>query len=219
MKRSRSELGPRTPEWKRRLTRSGGAFARRWRPLLALLLALSIAQSLEGSCIYTRPPERELWIEVVSCSDQVLREVSTELFVQAAGRTNEDWTGNALPRATQLLREKPGVLIVAREIAFADSALPFYSLKGGVPSEALYSDRPGIWQSSGARPDRRFFLGSAIATCETLVASGRLVVREVSNCCDTGRGPGLACILQVSELVLSAKKPPTPEQLTATDLP
>lgn len=44
-------------------------------------------------------------------------------------------------------------------------------------------------------------------------------MREVSNCCDTGRGPGLAFILQVSEVVLSVKKPPTPEQLTASDLP
>ncbi len=186
---------------------------------LALLMTLARASALEGSCMNTRPPERDLWIEVVSCSDQVLREVSNELFVQAVGRTDQNWTRNAVPRSTGLLREKPGVLIVARELAFADSALPFYSRAGGVPSKALYSDQPGIWQSSGARPERRFFLGSAIATCETLLESGRQVVREVSNCCDTGRGPGLACILQVSELVLSVKKPPTPEQLTAAVLP
>lgn len=61
----------------------------------------------------TRPPERDLWIEVVSGSDLVLREVSNELFVQAAGRTDEDWTSNAVPRATALLRAKPGVLIGA----------------------------------------------------------------------------------------------------------
>lgn len=219
MKRSRSELSPRTPERKRRLTRSREAFARRWRTLLALVLALPIAPSLEGACINTRPPERDLWIEVVSCSDQVLREVSTELFVQFAGRTDEDWTSHALPRAVQLLREKPGVLIVARELAFADSTLPFYSWEGGVPSKAQYSDRPGVWQSSGARPEVRYFLGSANATCDTLLKSGRQVVREVFNCCDTGRGPGLACILQVSELVLSVKEPPTPEQLTAAVLP
>lgn len=88
-----------------------------------------------------------------------------------------------------------------------------------MPSKAGYSDRPGIWRSSGARLERRFFLGSAIATCEKLLESGGQVVREVSNCCDTRRGSELACIFQVSELVLSVKKPPTPEQLTAAVLP
>lgn len=97
---------------------------------LALLMTLSRASALEGACMNTRPPERDLWIEVVSCSEQVLREVSNELFVQAVGRTDQDWTRNAVPRATGLLREKPGVLIVARELAFADSALPFYSREG-----------------------------------------------------------------------------------------
>lgn len=219
MKRSGPQLGPRGTERERRLWCSREALAPRWRPLLALLLTLSMARSLEGSCMNTRPPERDLWIEVVSCSDQVLREVSNELFVQFAGRTDEDWTSHALPRATTLLREKPGVLIVARELAFADSALPFYGWTGGTPSQAMFSDRPGIWQGSGVRPEVRYFLGSAYATCDKLLKSGRQVVREVSNCCDTGRGPGLACILQVSELVLSVKEPPTPEQLTAAVLP
>ncbi len=185
----------------------------------AVLATLSFAAASEASCIATRPPERDLWIEVVSCSDQALEEVSSELFLQAVGRTDQDWTAGALPRATKLLRETPGVLIVAREQAFADSTQPFSRATAEGLFDTLYSDRPGVWQSSGIQPERRYYLGSAIATCEALLESRRHVVREVFNCCDTGRGPGLSCILQVSELVPSVKAPPTPEELSAAAEP
>ena len=84
---------------------------------LALLIAISVSNAVVASCIATRPPDRDLWIELDSCSDTALEEISSELFLQAVGRTDEDWTGHALPRTRQLLRETPGVLIVAREPA------------------------------------------------------------------------------------------------------
>ncbi len=181
---------------------------------LALLASLSLAGDLSAVCIASRPPERDLWIEVVSCSDQVLQEVADELFFQALGRTDEDWTRSAVARATKVLRETPGLLIVAREIAFADSSLPFARMTPQGTLDFVYSDRPGEWQSAGTQTGRRFFLGSAEATCEALMGGGRIVVREVSRCCDTGRGPELGCILQVSELVPSLKEPPTAAELS-----
>ncbi len=123
-----------------------------------------------------------------------------------------------MPRATQLLRATPGVLIVAREVAFADSTRPFTKRTPTGKSETVYSDRPGEWQSAGTQPERRFFLGSAEATCEALLGDGRIVVREVFRCCDTGRGPELGCILQVSELVPSPKAPPTDTELAAAGI-
>ena len=181
---------------------------------LALLATLSVAGDLKGSCIIFRSPDRDLWIEVVSCSDQVLREVSNELFLVALGRTDEDWMRYSVPRATALLRETPGLLIVARELAFSDSTLSFAKRTPKGTYESVFSDRPGEWQSAGTQPERRFFLGSAELTCEALSGAKRIVVREVFRCCDTGRGPELGCILQVSELVPSAKAPPTPAEIS-----
>lgn len=181
---------------------------------LALLAAVSVARDLPAVCSSSRSPERDLWIEVVSCSDQVLQEVSDELFVQALGRTGGDWTRFAVPRAKELLRATPEVLIVAREVAFADSTRPFTKRTPGGESKTVYSDRPGDWQGAGTQPEGCFFLGSAEATCEALIGGGRIVVREVSRCCDTGRGPELGCILRVSELVPSLKAPPTADEIS-----
>lgn len=47
---------------------------------------------------------------------------------------------------------------------------------------------------------------------------GRIVVREVSCCCDTGRGPEIGCIVQASELVPSPKAPPTDAELAAAGI-
>lgn len=132
---------------------------------LSLLAAFSLAKDLPAVCSSSRPPERDLWIEVVSCSDQALLEVTDELFVQAFARTVGDWTRFAAPRATELLYATPGVLIVAREVAFADSTKAFIKRTPSGKSETVYSDRPGEWQSAGTQPERRFFLGSAEATC------------------------------------------------------
>ncbi len=184
---------------------------------LALLVALSLAPPSRGSCVIFRSPDRDLWVEVVTCSDQVLQEVADELFLQALGRTDQDWTGSSVRRATALLRETPGLLIVARELAFADSALAFAKTNPQGTFETAYSDRPAVWQSAGTQPERRFFLGSAEATCEELTRGKRIVVREVLRCCDTGRGPELGCILQVPELISSAKAPPAPEELAAAE--
>ena len=123
-----------------------------------------------------------------------------------------------MPRAAELLRATPGVLIVAREMAFANSTLPFTKRTPSGKSETVYSDRPGERQSAGTQPERRFFLGSAETACEALVGGGRIVVREVSRCCDTGRGPEIGCILQVSELVPSPKAPPTDAELAAAGI-
>jgi len=184
---------------------------------LALLTAPSVAGDLEAVCVASRSPGRDLWIEVVSCSDQVLQEVSDELFLQALERTDEDWTRHSVPSAAKLLRERPGLLIVARERAFADSGFAFSKRTPRGAYEAAYSDRPGEWQSSGTQPERRFFLQTAQATCAALLESRLLVVQEVFRCCDTGRGPELGCILQVSELIPSAKAPPTPAELAAAE--
>jgi hypothetical protein len=147
---------------------------------LAFLLTLSVAGDLPAFCSSSRSPERDLWIEVVSCSDQVLQEVTDELFVQALARTGGDWTRFAAPRATELLRATPGVLIVAREVAFADSTRPFTKRTPTGKSESAYSDRPGEWQSAGTQPERRFFLGSAEATCEGLMAGGSSCARSLA---------------------------------------
>ncbi len=178
-------------------------------------MMFALAPVSEAVCIASRPPERDLWIEVVSCSAQVLQEVSDELFLQALERTDEDWTRYSLLRAAKLLRERPGLLIVAREHAFADSGLAFSKRTPRGTYEAAFSDRPGEWQSSGAQPERRFFLQTAQATCGALLEARLLVVQEVFRCCDTGRGPELGCILDVAELVPSAKAPPTPAELAS----
>ncbi len=132
---------------------------------LVLLMTLSLASVSEAVCIASRSPDRDLWIEVVSCSDHVLQEVSDELFLQALVRTDEDWTRHCVPSAAKLLRERPGLLIVAREHAFADSGLAFSKRTPRGTYEAAFSGRPGEWQSSGAQPERRFFLQTAQATC------------------------------------------------------
>lgn len=125
------------------------------------------------------------------------QEVSAELFLQALDRTDEDWTRHSVPSAAKLLRERPGLLIVARELAFPDSGSAFSKRTPRGTYEAAFSDRPGGWQSWGTQPERRLFLQSAEATCGALLESRLLVVREVFRCCVTGRGPELGCILQV----------------------
>lgn len=182
--------------------------------LVALVSAASLPKPLKAACIAFRSPNRDLWIEVVSCSDQVSKEVADELFFDALESGNTGGTRFAVPRAEQALRESPGLLIVAREVAFADSTQPFTKHTPQGAFETAYSDRPGEWQSAGPQPERRFFLGSAEATCETLGQGERIVVREVFRCCDTGRGPEIGCILRVSELVPSPKAPPTAEELS-----
>jgi hypothetical protein len=180
----------------------------------------AVAANLEGTCMLSRPPDRDLWLEVVSCSDGALREVSDELFFQAQVSNDADFTRDAVPRAAALLRATPGVLIVARELAFADSATPFTTFDPTGKPVTRFSDRPGKWQSSDTELEGRYFLGSPVATCESLMRAQRLVVREVFRCCDTGRGPELGCILAVGELVVSAKAPPKAGELSpAREMP
>lgn len=181
---------------------------------LAALATLSGAADLSAVCIASRSPDRDLWIEVVSCSDRVRTEVADELFFDALAAGDSGGARFAAPRAAEVLRESPGVLLVARELAFADSTQPFSKRTPQGGFETAYSDRPGEWQSAGTQPERRFFLGSDEATCETFVQGERIVVREVFRCCDTGRGPEIGCILRVSELVPSPKAPPTAEELS-----
>lgn len=104
------------------------------------------------------------------------------------------------------------------QVAFADSTLPFTKGTLAGESETVYSGRPGEWQSARTQLERRFFLGSDAATCEALIGGGRIVVREVSRCCDTCRGPEIGCILSVSELVPRPKAPPTDAELAAAGI-
>jgi hypothetical protein len=200
-------------------------FAGPIRPVvLAILGALVLAANLAGVCMLSRAPDRDLWIEIVSCSDDVLREVSDELLLQALVRTDADFTRGAVPRAAALLRATPGVLIFARELAFADSAMPFTTLDSTGKPITKFSDMPGKWQSSDTELEGRYFLGSPVPTCESLMRAQRLVVREVFRCCDTGRGPERGCILAVGELVVSAKAPPkagelSPAKVVPDDMP
>lgn len=187
--------------------------------IFALLVGLSTSGTLEAVCSASQPPDRNLWIELISCSDSAMEEISGELFLQAVERTDADWTGHALPQTRKLLLETPGVLIVARELAFADSNTAFTKRSSTGKYEVAYSDRPGVWQVSEPRPERRYYLGSTHATCGELLEAHRLVAKEVFNCCDTGRGPGIACILQVKQIEPSGKNPPTLEELGSTELP
>ncbi|MEO8198249.1 MAG: hypothetical protein ABI689_16140 [Thermoanaerobaculia bacterium] len=190
-------------------------FARAW--LLALLTTLSLASSLMAVCSAGRP-ERDLWIEIVSCSDGALKDVSDELVLQAFDRTDGvDYSRSAVPRAAELLRQSPGFLVEARVLAFAESTKTFMKRGATGKMELAMADRPGEWQRSELEPAKRYFLASAASTCEALKEPGRVVVREVFRCCDTGRGPELGCILQVSELVTSTKTPPTDKELSPSD--
>ncbi len=185
--------------------------------LLALLTALSVAPASEASCLLSRPL-RYLWLEVVSCSDQVLREVSEESFRQALERTDIDLTRIAAGEAAALVRETPGLLIVGRVIAFADTDEPYSIRKPSGTYRAAVSDPPFQWRPPESEGERRYFLGATHTTCEALQAAMRIVVHERFTCCDTGRSGEIGCVLAVPELRPSSKAPPTASELSAAGI-
>ena len=97
----------------------------------------------------TRPPRSFLWIEVVSCSESVVNEIAEVYFVGALHPREDgaDYSGTAVLRAEARFRESPGVLLVARQLAFADSTEPFYDLDSDELFTQKFSDRPGEWRS------------------------------------------------------------------------
>ncbi len=181
---------------------------------LTLFLALSLAPASEGSCLL-KGPVRYLWIEVVSCSDTALQEVSEELLRPVLGGIDADFVGETKRYAAELFRETPGLLIVAHELAFADSEAPFTDFDPAGKFATRVSDRIGEWRKPEAASERRYFLGSAQARCESLQAAKPIVVYEQSTCCDTGRSGAIGCILEVPELRSSKKAPPTDAELSA----
>lgn len=199
-----------------RLSTSSRTPLRAW--ILALLVALSVAEALEGVCAASGSSARYLWLEVVSCSDQVLREVSDELFRQALEGTYGDFTGVAAGAAAALVRKNPGLLIVGRVLAFADTDEPFSVRDPSGKYSTAVSDRPFEWRRLESEDDRRYFLGATHATCAALQEEGRIVVRRHSNCCDTGRSGEIGCVLEVPELRPSQKAPPTDSELAATGI-
>jgi hypothetical protein len=165
----------------------------------------------------TRPPRSYLWVEIVSCSENVVGEIAEVYFLGALTPRDDgaDYSGIAMQEARARFLREPGVLIVARQLAFADSTEPFFTFgPKGVP-ERLESDRPGVWRRTDGEGERRYFLGSAEPTCDTLQAGKRVVVQEQSYCCDTGRAGDMGCILEAGQLVPSQKAPPTDEELAA----
>lgn len=128
-----------------------------------------------------------------------------------------DYSGIAMQEARARFLREPGVLIVARQLAFADSTEPFYDFGSGGIIESK-SERPGVWRRTDGERERRYFLGSAEPTCDTLQAGKRVVVQEQPYCCDTGRAGDMGCILEAGQLVPSLKAPPTAEEL-ADDRP
>lgn len=185
---------------------------------LALLATFILAADLQGGCMATRPPRSYLWIEIVSCSENVVNEIAGVYFLGALTPRDDgaDYSGIAMQEARARFLREPGVLIVARQLAFADSTEPFYTFgPPGGELERQESERPGVWRRTDGERERRYFLGSAEPTCDTLEAGKRVVVQEQSYCCDTGRAGDMGCILQAGQLVPSLKAPPTAEELAA----
>lgn len=184
---------------------------------LVMLASFSVADRVEGVCSVSRPA-RYLWLEVLSCSDQVLREVSEESFRQALERTDMDLTRIAAREAASLVRQTPGLLIVGRVLAFADTDEPFSVREPSGKYRSASSDRPFEWRQPETEGERRYFFGSTHATCEALQADERIIVFEHFTCCDTGRSGAIGCILELPELRPSQKAPPTAAELSAAGI-
>lgn len=169
-----------------------------------------MAPSLEAGCMSTRPPRSFLWIEIVSCSEAVVKEIADVYFVGALRPRDDgaDYSGSALREAQARFRRSPGVLLVARQLAFADSSEPFYVDGPDGPFTKKFSDRPGEWRRTNGESERRFYLNSTEPSCDSLQAGKRAVVQEQGYCCDTGRAGDMGCILEAAELVPSLKEAP-----------
>lgn len=181
------------------------------RAALALLSVFAAAGPANAVCMSSRPV-RYLWIEVVSCSDTVLQEVSAYLLRPDRDSLDRDFDGETRRWAEEQVAQTPGVLIAARQLAFADSEAPFTVLEGSEFSTRT-SDRIGEWRCPENTAERRYFLPTRKSTCSSLVGAGRIVVLEDFDCCDTGRSGSIACILEVGRLFESVKAAPTPREL------
>lgn len=181
------------------------------RAALALLSVVAAAGPADAACMSSRPV-RYLWIEVASCSDTVLQEVSAYLLRPDRDSLDRDFDGETRRWAEEQVAQTPGVLIVARQLAFADSEAPF-TVREDSKYTTRTSDRIGEWRCPENTAERRYFLPTRKSTCSSLMSAGRIVVSEDFDCCDTGRSGSIACILEVGRLFESVKAAPTPQEL------
>lgn len=116
------------------------------------------------------------------------------------------------------MRATPGLLIVGRVLALADTDGPFSIRDPAGKYVTAVSGWPFEWRPPESEGERRYFLGATRATCEALQAAMRIVVHEHFTCCDTGRSGEIGCVLAVPELRPSSKAPPTAAELSAAGI-
>jgi len=180
--------------------------------LLAACFAVAVADGGSAGCIQVRP-ERELWIEIATCSTDTVARASEALFIQSLEQPSHGNPRAPVERARELVQRWPAVLVEAQALAYLEIPTLVTKLE---PSGSMRQELEGVgarWQPAESPEIGPFLVYRSSVTCAGLERGARLVVRQASSCCDVSPPSDLPCLLALRAVQPSARAAPGDDEV------
>ncbi len=182
----------------------------RWMVGLAMVVG-TVPDPGAAGCIQIQA-ERELWLEIESCSTETVARAADVLFLQSLESPSRDRAA-PVAFAQKLVQRSPAVLVEARTLAFIEiPSLVMKSDEEGRVRWELEGTR-GRWQAAETPEPGSYLLFRSEVSCDGLEAGAKIVVRGESSCCDVVPPSDLTCLLARRPVTLSARSAPDPSQI------